>query len=162
MTPARVIGNDGQMPWPPRSLPSDMHRFKKITTDRKNVIMGRKTWDSLPEKFRPLPNRTNIVLSGTVGLQVSGAIVVSSIEAALAAVEGPEACVIGGAEIYNLFLQRAQKLFITLVHAEGIQGDTYFPVIDPDEWTLLPGMEKPWKWDERDQYETVFKIYERK
>jgi dihydrofolate reductase len=162
MTPSRLIGNNGQLLWPPGSLSSDMRRFKQITTERKNVIMGRKTWESIPVGFRPLSGRNNIVMSRAKRFVAQGVIVVSSVEEALAAVSGPEVCVIGGGEIYDLFLPRAHKLFVTVVSIKDARGDAYFPVIDPDVWRLLPGMDKPQKWDDRDQYESVFRIYERR
>jgi dihydrofolate reductase len=122
-----IIGRDGKLPW---RLPSELQRFKAITLG-KPVIMGRKTWDGLPRK--PLPGRLNIVLSRRDAL-MAGATVVTSVDAALeAAGVADEVCVIGGGEVYNLFLPRAMRIYLTEVDSE-VEGDTRFPPLDPKEW----------------------------
>lgn len=124
-----VIGRDGGLPW---HLPSDLKRFKALTLG-KPVVMGRKTWESIG---RPLPGRPNIVISRKADFEAAGAIVVPSLEAALAAgrqqaaVLGvDEVCIIGGGEIYRQALDVADTLHITQVSAV-IDGDTTFPAVD--------------------------------
>jgi dihydrofolate reductase len=123
-----VIGADGGLPW---HIPSDLKRFKD-TTLGKPIIMGRKTWDSLPRK--PLPGRVNIVLTRQAGFAPAGAMVAGSVEAALAlAGDVPEVCVIGGGEIYHLFFARAGRIYETEIEVD-VDGDTYAPDIDPQCW----------------------------
>ena len=129
-----VIGRDGGLPW---RLKSDM-AFFKATTMGKPVVMGRKTWDSLPRK--PLPGRLNIVVTRQLGFQAEGAEVFSTVPAALdrarqqAKSDGvPEVCVIGGAQIYDATLGLADRLYVTEVAAEP-DGDAFFPDPDPDVW----------------------------
>jgi dihydrofolate reductase len=115
-----VIGRDNALPW---RLPGDLKRFRALTMGHA-VIMGRRTFESLG---RPLPGRTNIVLSRHGGRTLVGAIVVSSLDDGLAAVpRGAEAFVIGGAEIYRLALARADRLVLTEVHG-SFDGDVRFP-----------------------------------
>jgi dihydrofolate reductase len=157
MTPKRVIGNNGKLPW---KLPSDMKRFRSITTAQKNVIMGRKTWESIPEKFRPLPERTNIVVTRNLEFEAAGAIVAVSPEAALTAVAGPEVCVIGGSEIYAAFLPLADILHITVVEA-GTEGDAFFPEVPWEEWRQISASDSK-RWDPKDEFPLAFTSYERK
>ena len=103
-----VIGRDGAIPW---RLPEDMARFKELTMGHA-VIMGRRTWDSLPPKFRPLPGRRNIVLTRNPHFQADGAEVITSVDDALAV---PDAWVIGGSEIYHLALPAATRCEVTEV-----------------------------------------------
>lgn len=122
-----VIGKDGTLPW---RLPEDLKRFKALTLGHP-IIMGRKTWESLG---KPLPGRTNIVISRDPGYAAAGAIVVASLDAALAAcADADEAFVIGGAEIYALALARADCLQLTEL-GRDFEGDTYFPPIDRTLW----------------------------
>lgn len=125
-----VIGRDGDMPW---RLPSDLKRFKALTLG-KPVIMGRKTFESVG---RPLPGRSNIIISRNPNFSAAGVIPVQSLDAALAvagkeagALGADEICVIGGGEIYRQMIGRADIMHITEVGAE-IEGDTRFPAIDP-------------------------------
>jgi dihydrofolate reductase len=125
-----VIGRDNTLPW---HLPEDLKHFRE-TTLGKAVIMGRKTWDSLPPKFRPLPGRRNIVLSRDASLALAGAEVVSSLPAALALLGADdEAVVIGGAELYRQALPLADRLYLTRIDAE-FEGDAFFPPIEPSAW----------------------------
>ena len=124
-----VIGTDNRLPW---HLPADLKHFKALTTGR-TVIMGRKTWESLPELFRPLPGRQNIVVTRNAGYRAAGAVVATSLPAALAATTGEEAFVIGGAELYKAALSLARRLQLTEIDA-AFDGDTLFPAIDPREW----------------------------
>ncbi|MFZ2587530.1 MAG: dihydrofolate reductase [Alphaproteobacteria bacterium] len=123
-----VIGREGELVF---HLPGDLPRFKALTTG-KPVIMGRKTWESLPRK--PLPNRRNIVLTRDTLWEADGALVAHSVETALqAAGEAPEVMVIGGGEIYKLFMPHATHLEITEVCAVA-EGDAVFPNIEKSVW----------------------------
>ena len=118
-----VIGKDNTIPW---RLPEDMAHFK-ATTMGCPVIMGRKTWDSLPARFRPLPGRRNLVITRNTAWRAEGAEAVASIDAALALLaDAPKAFVIGGAEIYVLALPQADELVLTEIDAD-LDGDTFFP-----------------------------------
>ena len=124
------IGKNGQLPW---HIPQDVARFKSLTT-RKTVLMGRKTWDSIPERFRPLPNRKNLVLTRQTDFVLpAGVERFSSFTAALAAHGQEDICVIGGADIYAAALPLASRLEITEVKRE-VDGDAFFPPIDPTLW----------------------------
>jgi len=123
-----VIGREGGLPW---HISSDLKRFKEITMG-KPVVMGRKTWESLPR--RPLPGRRNIVITRQPGFAPEGAEVAASAEAALRlAGEVPEVAVIGGGEIYRLFWPLVDRLYLTEVDLE-VDGDTHFPALAPGEW----------------------------
>ncbi len=127
MAQNRVIGRDNQLPW---RLSADLQHFKALTMG-KPVIMGRKTWESLG---RPLPGRTNIVITRDVGYQAEGCVVVHSVEQALEVVAGSdEAMVIGGANLYRQLLDRADRLYLTLVRAD-VEGDTRLPEFDLTQW----------------------------
>lgn len=117
-----AIGRDNALLW---HIPEDMARFKALTVG-KPVVMGRKTWDSLPAKFRPLPGRRNLVVSRSA-TELPGAEVFASLDAALAACNEPEVCVIGGSEIYALALPRADKLALTEVDLAFPDADRHFP-----------------------------------
>ena len=132
MTKDRIIGQNGKIPW---TIKEDMLLFKGLTLNR-TVIMGRKTWDSLPERFRPLPNRNNIIISSTIKSQ-PGAIVVKSIEEAIEIAQRFDCdyyC-IGGAELYRTMIPITKILHISLIK-NIYKGDVYFPEINYDEWIL--------------------------
>ncbi|MBT4934358.1 MAG: dihydrofolate reductase [Rhodospirillaceae bacterium] len=125
----RVIGKDGGLPW---HIPGDLKLFKQ-TTMGKPIIMGRKTWESLG---RPLPGRTNIVITRKPAYRADGAEVAGDLAQALAVAgqqEGEEVMVIGGAEIYRLALPKADRLYLTEV-ALSPQGDALFPDFDQADW----------------------------
>ncbi len=123
-----VIGREGGLPW---HISSDLKRFKEITMG-KPVIMGRKTWESLPRK--PLPGRRNIVITRQQGFSAEGAEVAASPgEALRLAGAVPEVAVIGGGEVYGLFWPLVDRLYLTEVDLD-VEGDTHFPVPDPSEW----------------------------
>ena len=124
-----VIGIDNRLPW---HLPADLKHFKALTLGH-TVIMGRKTWESLPAKFRPLPGRRNIVVTRDGTYRAEGAVVALSLPAAVAAAENGEAFVIGGAELYAAALPLADRLQLTEIGAE-FEGDIHFPPIDPCHW----------------------------
>lgn len=152
-----VIGRDGGMPW---HLSSDLRRFK-ATTMGKAIVMGRKTWESLPKK--PLPGRLNVVVTRHAGYAAVGALVCNSLEDALDAAhrrgEGDEICVIGGGEIYRAALPLADILHVTEVEAE-VEGDTVFGPIEADEWELVAAQTVPR--EERDSHAMRFCTYRRK
>ncbi len=122
----RVIGLENAMPW---HLPADLAWFKRNTLN-KPVVMGRKTYESLGQ---PLPGRRNIVLSRHPADDDRVTWVASASDALIAAGEAEEVMVIGGGKIYQQFLPRAQRLYLTHIDAE-IDGDTYFPDYEPDQW----------------------------
>jgi dihydrofolate reductase len=122
-----VIGRDNGMPW---HLPDDLKHFKALTLG-KPVLMGRKTFDSIG---RPLPGRTNLVLTRSRDWSVPGVTVVPDLEAAIrAAGAAPELVVAGGAQIYSLALPRATRIYLTRIHAV-VEGDTRLPDIDIARW----------------------------
>lgn len=124
-----VIGRDNQLPW---HLPEDLAHFKRTTLGCP-VIMGRKTWDSLPPKFRPLPGRLNIVVTRDAAWRADGATVVHSLEAARdRCPPGSEAWVIGGAQIYAQALPLASRVVVTDI-ARDFDGDAFAPTLGP-EW----------------------------
>ena len=124
-----VIGHNNQLPW---HLPEDMARFKQLTTGWP-VIMGRKTWDSLPSRFRPLPGRTNIVVTRQPGWQASGASVASSVEDAISQCRQVEqAWVMGGAQIYAAAEPLADRIEVTQI-AHNFEGDAFAPQLGP-QW----------------------------
>jgi dihydrofolate reductase len=128
-----VIGLDNQLPW---HLPEDLQYFKAVTMG-KPILMGRKTYDSIG---RPLPGRTNIVLTRDANWSAEGVVVVNDLDSATAASEkacaaagADELMIIGGEQIYRKFLPVADKLYLTKVEAV-VEGDAYFPAIDSDQW----------------------------
>lgn len=130
MDQARVIGKDNGLVW---NLPEDMRRFKELTSNC-TVVMGRKTYDSLPEKFRPLPNRKNIVLSKQTGLSIQGVSVFLSFEDFLKSSEyqsSNKVWIIGGEQIYRATLPYWDEVYLTLVDGEHL-GDAYLPEFEYD------------------------------
>jgi dihydrofolate reductase len=131
-----VIGHGGRLPW---HLPADLAHFKRTTLGRP-VIMGRKTWESLRAA---LPGRRNLILTRTPGYRAPGAEVFASLDAALAAC-GPAAdpVVIGGAALYAEALPRAQRIFLTRVHAD-VPGDAFFPAFREQDFAEVERIEHP-------------------
>ena len=147
-----VIGRAGAMPW---HLPADLKRFKALTTGHA-IIMGRKTWDSIG---RPLPERTSIVLTRDPAFAADGAIVVPDLDQALdAAGDDDEPFIIGGGEIYRMALERAERLYLTCVHAT-LSGDTFFPNFSEQDWSLVS--DERHAADEKHAYAFSFRVYER-
>lgn len=148
-----VIGTAGGLPW---HLPDDFRYFRQ-TTMGSPVIMGRRTRESIG---RALPGRRNIVLTRSRDYSADGAVVAGSVDEALAAAgDADEVFVIGGGEIYSLFLDRAARVYLTRVDAR-IEGDTYFPALDPDEWQLTSAeAHAP---DERHAWGFEFRVYDRR
>jgi dihydrofolate reductase len=137
MADNRVIGRNNQLPW---YLPNDLKYFKRVTM-AKPIIMGRKTFDSIG---RPLPGRTNIVVTRNSEYQAVGVKVVHSLAEALAIAEsiaviegGDEVMVIGGAQLYEEALPHADKLYLTKVHSDTVEGDALFPVLDWSQWQQI-------------------------
>jgi len=153
MAENRVIGRDNKLPW---HLPADLARFKQLTLG-KPVIMGRLVHESIG---RPLPGRHNIVLTRNPNYRAEGCTVVHDPAAALAAAGMvPEIVVIGGEQIYRLFMPLADRIELTLVHAE-IPGDTRFPPLSPNQWLEIARSERPA--DERNPYPLSFITLERR
>lgn len=128
-----VIGNKGDIPW---KLPEDLKRFKELTGTAA-VIMGRKTWESLPEAFRPLPNRTNIVITseGISNGKFKGAIVTNALRHAISlATPFDTVWIIGGQSVYDEAMYIADEAFITQID-EDFEGDTFGPVFSSDDWS---------------------------
>ncbi len=126
-----VIGVNGDLPW---HLPEDLAHFKRTTLGQP-VIMGRVTWESIPEKFRPLPGRTNVVVSRQTGFTAPGAQVVSSLQAAIDLFPADDVVwLIGGAQLYSQAMPLAQQLVITEIDAD-YEGDAFAPVLNTAEWT---------------------------
>ncbi len=154
-----VIGKDGALPW---RLKTDLLRFKAITLS-KPVIMGRKTWDSLP--IKPLPGRLNIVLSRDGSFEPEQALVCESFTDALniareqAADDGvDEICVIGGAALFEAALPKARRLYLTEVQAD-VEGDVSLPAFDETQWREVSREAHPAGPD--DQYPFIFRVLER-
>lgn len=149
MSRNRVIGRDNQLPW---HLPADLAHFK-ATTMGKPILMGRKTWESIGNA---LTGRKNIVLTGQAGYTAEGATVVNNIDEAIAACESAdELMVIGGAGVYQAFLPRAQKIYLTLID-EDFEGDTLFPRLDENEWREESREEN--RADEKNKYDYTYRV----
>jgi dihydrofolate reductase len=147
----QLIGNGNELPW---RLPADLAFFKKHTNGHP-IIMGRKTFDSLG---RPLPNRENIIITRDKNLIIENCHIVNTVDDALTFVGNNKAFVIGGAEIYNLFMPFAEELIVTKVH-DKFEGDTYFPTIDWTNWYLVE--EEQGLTDEKNKHPHTFQIYRR-
>lgn len=147
----RVIGRDNKLPW---HLPADLARFKSLTMG-KPMIMGRKTWESLPGL---LPGRPHIVVSRDPGYIAEGAQVAHSLTQAiqLAGELGDEVMIIGGANLYGQALELADQLYLTLVDAE-VEGDAFFPAFDPSVWRQVSCEEHAP--DERNRFGYSFRCY---
>lgn len=150
-----VIGKDNQLPW---HLPNDLKFFKNITWAMP-VIMGRKTFLSFG---KPLPGRTNIVVTRKEDWKAEGTIVVHDLDGALEAAgktDAKEAFVIGGGEIFKQFLPKADKIYLTRVHAI-IEGNAFFPEFSETEWKLTSNLD--FSADEKHKYAYSFQLWERR
>ncbi len=129
-----AIGKNNQLLW---HLPEDMRYFRE-TTRGKPVIMGRRTWESLPDAFRPLPGRHNVVVSRNATFQAPGATLVGSLNEAIQLTEdtADEVFIIGGAELYRQALPAVQRLYLTEI-ASDFDGDVFFPPIQANDWTEI-------------------------
>jgi len=155
LTDEHVIGIDNRLPW---KLPADMRWFRRHTLG-KTVLMGRKTFESLG--CRALPERRNVVITSDRGFTAEGAEVVHDIEQALALArdEGEELMVIGGASFYDQMLARADRLYLTYVHAD-IKGDAWFPRFDAAQWREVERQDHAA--DEKNPHPYSFVILERR
>ena len=148
-----VIGRDNSLPW---RLPEDLKRFRSFTLG-KPILMGRKTFESIG---RPLPERTNLVLTRDRRWYAHGVIVVHSVaEAVSQAAASEELVAIGGAEIYRLLLPLARRMYLTHVHAD-VPGDITFPEFDPTQWADIDCSSQPA--DEEHAYPLTFVTLERR
>lgn len=156
----REIGFNNDMPWK-RGLPADLQYFKEKTT-RKKVIMGRKTFESIIKAInKPLPNRENIVLTTRNGefFQYENVSYIDNLEGILKIAEKNEVFIIGGATIYEQFIDKADYLYLTIIE-ESFQADTYFPEYTKSDWKLESYVrgEK----NEKNNFEYGFYIYKKK
>jgi dihydrofolate reductase len=154
----KTIGKNNGLPW---NLPDDMKYFMQ-TTRNHFVIMGRKNYDSLPKKFKPLPDRTNIVITRQSDFYAPHCIVLNSLEKGIEIARDAgekETFIIGGAEIFKMTLPSAQLLYLTEIQAD-INGDTFFPEFNTDDWKELS--RKPHPVDSRHSFAFDFVVYERK
>jgi dihydrofolate reductase len=127
----RVIGHQGTLPW---TIPTDLRRFRALTLEQA-VVMGRKTFESIPQAYRPLPNRRNVVVSRDADYRSPGAETHSSLSDALDACDH-ECFVVGGASVYAQALPLVDRVYAT--HVTGnCAGDAFFPSLDPTEWTCI-------------------------
>lgn len=154
----RVVGINNSLPW---HLPEDLKYFKR-TTSGKAIIMGRKTYESIG---RPLPNRTNIVVSRNPDFSAEGVVTVDSLESAIEHAESvnlingvDEVMVIGGAAIYEAALPMADRLYVTHVHA-NVDGDAYFPNVEFDQWQEVS--KHDFSKDGSNPYDYSFCIYDK-
>jgi dihydrofolate reductase len=146
-----VIGRDGGLPW---HLPSDLKRFKELTSGH-TVVMGRRTYESLPDRFRPLPNRRNLVLSTDPAYVARGAEVFTSLEGALDDCDR-DCFVIGGEVTYRQALPVCDRVYVTRLDAEHA-GDARFPELPESEWACVDTSEPQTENDQR----FTFRTYER-
>lgn len=148
MAENRVIGRDNDLPW---RLPADLAHFKQVTMG-KPIIMGRKAHESIG---RPLPGRHNIIMTRNPAYTAAGCTVTHSLEQALAAAgAADEIAIIGGEDIYRLFLPITELIHLTLVHAD-IEGDTWYPVLADADWHTVTQREHPA--DANNPYRMTFK-----
>ncbi len=151
----RVIGKDNSLIW---YLPADLKRFKALTTGQV-IIMGRKTYDSIG---KPLPNRTNIVVTRQKNYAVQGVEVVHSLEEAILkakSLRSDDIFVIGGAEIYQLAMSLADQIVLTKLH-DIFDGDTYFPEISEKDWEIIDQIKG--ETDEKNPFQFSFITYQRR
>ena len=149
----RLIGRNNQLPW---HLPADLAHFKQVTMG-KPIIMGRKTYDSIG---RPLPGRTNIVLTRSADFRAEGVLTAHTLEQALDYVsEEDEVMIIGGSTIYELALPRADRLYLTYVEIT-CEGDAWFPEFDIERWRVVASEQH--RADEKNSSDYRFVNYERK
>lgn len=146
-----VIGRDGGLPW---RLPSDMRRFRELTSGH-TVVMGRRTFESIPDRYRPLPDRRNLVLSSNPDWRAPGAEVFADLATALDACDG-DCFVIGGERTYREALPLADRVYATEVEGE-IDGDVFFPGLAQGEWRCIERSERVVE----NEHGFTFCVYER-
>ena len=148
----RELGKDNSLLW---SLPADM-KFFRSTTKGKSILMGRKTFESIG---RPLPDRQNIVITRNPDYRADGVEIANSLNQALQIAKSEEVFIIGGAEIYDLALPKADKLYLTQIDADFKEADTFFPEIDLSHWQ--ESSRKFYEKDEENIYKMTFTVYEK-
>lgn len=154
----RAIGAEGKLPWE-NELPADLRHFSQVTKNT-SVIMGRKTYESLPDGFRPLPNRQNIVLSMS-DKAIHNVHVVQSLEQAYKTARY-EPMIIGGGQIYDLALPTVNKVIATEVLARTANADTFFPKLPPDEWEISKDDKEFHVADNKNKHDYFFITYLRR
>lgn len=151
-----AIGRDGGLPW---HLSADLQRFKGLTMGH-HLLMGRRTWESIG---RPLPGRTNIVITRQPDYTAEGCRVLHSLDAAIEQARqagDTEVFVIGGGQIYLAALSRANRIYLTRVHTEVEAPDVFFPQLDLQGWQLSQQNQFPA--DEKNEYATTFQVWDRR
>ena len=152
MDSKRLIGNKNELPW---HLPADFAHFKAVTMG-KPIVMGRKTFESIG---KPLPGRTNIVLSRNPDVQFDGVICVNSFEDAVtAAADAQELMIIGGSTIYEMLMQQVKRMYLTYVEAE-FEGDAWFPEFDDKQWSEVDTVVR--RADDKNLYDCRFVTLEK-
>lgn len=152
-----IIGRNNDLPW---HLPADM-KFFKDTTMGHCVVMGRKNFHSIPDKYRPLEGRTNIVVTRQKDFYADGAVVVYSIDEAIELAKSKketECFIIGGGEIFAQSLKYCDRVYLTRIH-RSFEGDVHFPVLSPGEWKETSRRDIPA--DEKNKYPFSFLTYEK-
>jgi dihydrofolate reductase len=148
-----VIGKDNKLVW---NLPADLRLFKNLTMGH-TIVMGRKTFDSIG---KPLPGRKSIIITRQKDYKVEGCVVVNSLEEAMQKIENEdEVFIIGGAQIFELAMELADRVYLTKID-NAFEGDTFFPEIHSDQWVLTKN--ESFLPDEKNVYSYTFKIYNRK
>lgn len=152
-TPDYLIGVNNKLPW---HLPADLAHFKKITTGH-IIVMGRKTYESLSH---PLANRSHVVFSRN-RLKAQGCYVISTVDELQTLVGNRECFVIGGAQIYRLFMPLANRIYQTLVMTNELSGDTYFPIelLKDEDWRVIESYD--YATDKKNKYDLRFRLLER-
>lgn len=150
-----VIGKDNDLPW---CLPTDMKFFKE-TTNGHTVVMGRKCWESIPVKFRPLSNRKNVVMTRDKNYVAEGATISHDLKQILTshAASHEQVFIIGGAELYKEAFKYAHRLFLTQIYSE-IDGDVFLEGLNSEEWCLIENSEV----HEENDLKFRFELYEKK
>ena len=147
-----ALGKDNKLIW---HIPADLKRFKKVTVNH-HVIMGRKTYESLG---KPLPNRTNIIITRNANFKAEGCVVVNSLQDAIEATkEDKSPYILGGAEIYKQAILIADKLDLTFVH-HNFEADAFFPEIDKTIWKET--LREDFKANDKNKYDYSFVTFER-
>jgi dihydrofolate reductase len=152
-----VIGRNNALPW---HLPADLNYFKEKTMGH-CVIMGRKNFDSIPDKYRPFGGRTNIVVTNQKEFHAEGVMVVHSIPEAIEIAKAKkenECFIIGGGEIFRQCIHLCDKIYLTRIH-QKIDGDVFFPELKKEEWKEISSIHRPA--DEKNKYNFTFLIYEK-
>ena len=150
-----VIGRDNDLPW---HLPNEFKYFKSVTLN-KSVIMGRKCWESLPIKFRPLPKRLNVVLTKNTEYDADGALIMTNLESTIKAFRNTdlEVFIIGGSQIYKEAFKFADRVYLTRILSD-VDGNVFLEGFNEDEWDLISESDVK----EENGFKYVFLIYDRK